>query len=249
MLKEGRPVVGIFMVSGSRAALEVLAVSGFDFVLFDTQHFMLNNETIEQLITAAEAAGVTPFIRVQENHNLNLIDRSLSAGARGVMIPFCDTKEIAQEAVNAAKYAPIGKRGACNPRAVTYGAKGIDDMVSFYKEENENLMVIAQIETARAVDNLPEILTVQGIDCFFIGPHDLSHSLGLTGKYDDPTVQAYINKAFELVKNAKRPISILSGNAEQSNAYFQKGYDMVSMSCDMRFLARAVMEEMTKIKR
>jgi 2-keto-3-deoxy-L-rhamnonate aldolase RhmA len=247
MLKKGKPVVGTFMVSASRAVLEVLAVCGFDYVLIDTEHFMLNPETLEQLITAAESAGVTPFVRVQEN--VNLIDRALSAGARGIMLPMCNTKEIAQAAVDVAKYAPLGKRGVCNPRAVSYGAKGLEDMLAYYREENDNVLLIAQIETAQAVDNFPEMLKVKGIDSYFIGPMDLSHSLGKTGKFDDPVVQKYIDRAFQLGKAANIPMSILSFNAEQSNEFFKKGYSMVSMACDMMFLAGGASGEMAKIKR
>jgi len=247
MLKKGKPVVGTFMVSASRAVLEVLAVCGFDFVLIDTEHFMVNPETIEQLITAAESAGVTPFVRVQEN--VNLIDRALSAGARGIMVPMCNTKEIAQAAVDVAKYAPLGKRGVCNPRAVSYGAKGLEDMQAYYREENDNVLLIAQIETAQAVDNLPEILKVKGIDSYFIGPVDLSHSLGKTAQFDAPLVQKYIDKAFQLGKGAKIPMSTISFNAEQSNEFFKKGYSMLTMAWDMMFLAEAARGELAKIKR
>ena len=156
ILKEGKKAVGTFCVSNSRAVIETLAASGLDYVLIDTEHFMTNPETIEQMITAAEAAGVTPFVRVQEN--IDLIDRCVSAGARGVMVPMINTKEQAQEAVNAIKYAPIGKRGVCNPRAVTYGAKGLEDMLNFYKSENDEVMCILQMETEEAYKNLSEII-------------------------------------------------------------------------------------------
>ena len=247
MLKEGKPIVGTFMVSGSRAVLEVLSAAGFDFVLIDAEHFMINPETIEQLITAAEAEGLTPFVRVQEN--VNLIDRAISAGARGIMVPMCNTKEMAQAAVDVAKYAPLGKRGVCNPRTVTYGAKGLEDMLTFVKEENDNIMILAQIETAQAVDNLPEILAVEGIDCCFIGPVDLSHSLGRSLEFDNPEYKSYLEKAFELGKKANMPMGILSFDAEQSNEFFKKDYALVSMACDMMYLAQAAMGEMEKIQR
>ena len=247
MLKAGEPVVGTFMVSGSRAVLEVLATSGFDFVLIDTEHFLLNNETLEQLITAAEAAGVTPFVRIQEN--TNLIDRAISGGARGIMIPMCNTKEIAQAAVDVAKYAPIGKRGACNPRAVTFGVQGVENMVDFYKTENENILLIAQIESEEAVKNLPEILTVEGIDTFFIGPIDLSNSMGIPGGFDNDKLLKKIDKASKLVKEKNVPLGILSFNAAQSNEYFEQGYSWVSMGCDMMHMAATAMTELSQINR
>ena len=247
MISEGKPVVGTFMVSASRAVVEVLAVAGFDFVVIDAEHFLINPETIEQLITAAEAAGITPFVRVQEN--VNLIDRALSAGARGLVVPMVNTKEIAQAAIDAAKYAPIGKRGVCNPRAVTYGAKGFEDMKAYYKEENDNIMIIAQIETVEAVENFPEILTVKGIDSCFIGPVDLSHSLGITLELDSPLLKEYVDKAFELGKKAGMPMSILSISAQETNEYIKRGLLLIVMLGDTMFLAQAAMGELAKIKR
>lgn len=247
MLKMGKPVVGTFMVSRSVAVLEVLAVAGFDFVIIDAEHFMKNPETIEHLIIASEAAGITPFVRVQEN--VHLIDRALSTGARGVMAPMVNTKEIAQAAVDTAKYAPIGKRGVCNPRAVSYGAKGLEDMVAYFKEENNNIMILAQIETAEAVKNFPEILKVKGIDTCFIGPVDLSHSLGITGEFDNPLQKEYIEKALELGKKANMPMSIMSFNAQETNEYISKGFSLFAMGCDMMYLAQSATEEMAKVNR
>ena len=144
------------------------------------------------------------------------------------MVPMCNTKEMAQAAVDVAKYAPLGKRGVCNPRTVTYGAKGLEDMLTFVKEENDNIMILAQIETAQAVDNLPEILTVKGIDCCFIGPVDLSHSLGRSLEFDNPEYKSYLEKAFELGKKANMPMGILSFDAEQSNEFFKKAHNYPS---------------------
>ncbi|MCD6574467.1 4-hydroxy-2-oxovalerate aldolase [Candidatus Aerophobetes bacterium] len=247
MLKAGKPVVGTFMVSRSVAALEVLAVAGFDFVIIDAEHFMKNPETIEHLIIASEAAGITPFVRVQEN--VYLIDRVLSAGARGVMVPMVNTREMAQAVVDVARYSPIGKRGVCNPRAVSYGVKGLEDMKAYYREENEDIMILAQIETAEGVKNFPEIVKVKGIDTFFIGPMDLSHSLGITGEFDNPLLKEHIDKVFELGKKANIPIGIMAFNAEETNEYIKKGFDLIAMGCDMMFLAQSAMEEMAKIKR
>ena len=145
IIKAGKSAVGTFLLSRSIANLEILAMAGFDFVVIDTEHFMKNPETIEHLIITAEATGIVPFVRIQEN--VNLIERALSAGARGIVVPMCNTMEVAQAAVDNGKYAPAGKRGVCNTRAVTYGATGFEDMVSFFRTENDNIMIIAQIET------------------------------------------------------------------------------------------------------
>ena len=247
MLKEGKKVVGTFMVSDSRAVLEILANAGFDFVMIDSEHFMKNPETFEQLIITAESAGITPFVRIQENPYL--IDRILSAGARGVMVPMVNTKEEAQTAVEVAKYAPIGKRGACNPRAATYGANGLQGLVDFYKTENDNIMLILQIETAQAVDNLQEILSVKGIDSIFIGRMDLSHSMGITGQFDHPKLIEKVNQIFKAGKEAGIPVSMVTFDAEDTNKYFEEGYEICAMSGDAFLLSQAANEMMEKVKK
>ena len=247
MMKEGKKVVGTFCVSNSRAVIETLAASGMDYVLIDTEHFMTNPETIEQMITAAEAAGVTPFVRVQEN--INLIDRCVSAGARGVMVPMVNSKKQAQEAVNVIKYAPVGKRGVCNPRAVTYGARGFDNMLNFYKTENDNVMCILQMETFESFQNLPEILEVEGIDSIFVGRFDLTHSMGITGQFDDPKVVEIVEKTLKMGKEKGLSMGIITLDGEDTSKFFKMGYDWVGMAGDMILLAMATQAEMAKIKR
>ena len=150
-------------------------MAGFDFVVIDAEHSMKNPETIEHLIITAEAAGITPFVRIQEN--INLIERTFSVGARGIMVPMCNTKEYAQAVVDAGKYAPIGKRGVCNTRVASYGMKGLADMSRHFKTENDNILIMAQIETKEAVANIQEIMAVNGIDMVFLGIGYFIHSL------------------------------------------------------------------------
>jgi len=247
IMGKGGKVVGTFCVSNSRAVIETLAASGMDYTLIDTEHFMTNPETIEQMITAAEAAGVTPFVRVQEN--VHLIDRCVSAGARGVMVPMVNTKEQAQEAIDTIKYAPIGRRGVCNPRAVTYGAKGLDNMLNFYKTENDNVMCILQMETEESYKNLPKILEVKGIDSIFVGRFDLTHSMGITGQFDDPRVVEMVEKTLKMGKEKGLYMGIITLDGEDTNKFFQMGYDWVCMAGDMMLLAMAAQSEMAKIKR
>lgn len=247
IMKNGGKVVGTFCVSNSRAVIETLAASGMDYTLIDTEHFMTNPETVEQLITAAEAAGVTPFVRVQEN--VNFIDRCVSAGARGIMVPMVNTKEQAQEAVNVMKYTPIGKRGVCNPRAVTYGALGLENMLEFYKTENDNVMCILQMETEESYNNLPEILEVKGIDSIFVGRFDLTHSMGITGQFDDPKVVEIVENTLKMGKEKGLFMGIITFDGEDTNKFFKMGYDYVGMAGDMMLLAAATHSEMAKIKR
>ena len=247
MLKSGKPVVGTFLVSRSIANLEILALQGFDFVMIDTEHFMKNPETIEHLIIAAEAAGITPFVRVQDD--LRLIDLALSAGARGILVPMCNTREIAQTAVDLAKYAPVGKRGVCNPRAVTYGAGGLQDMFSFFQTENENILILAQVETAQAVQNLDEIISVQGIDVVTIGQVDLSQTMGILCKLDHPRLEETIQRIFKETKTRGIPVGIFAFDGNEATERIRQGFNFVSLANDALFLSQGAAEEMRKVRR
>jgi len=230
-LVEGNPPIGTFLVSGSRAVLEVLADAGFDFVIIDTEHFMLNRETIEQLVTAAEAAHITPFVRVPED--LSLIAESLDCGALGVIIPRVDTVEQAKKAVQDARFPPLGNRGVCNPRIVHFGAGGLKAMVQRFKEVDSEIFITAQIESKEAVDNLSEILAVRGLDSCFIGPFDLSQSLGVPGDIEDERVQTYIRKALDLGHKAGKKMGMMAFDPEESQRYIQTGFDYIVYRGDM----------------
>jgi 4-hydroxy-2-oxoheptanedioate aldolase len=247
MLKAGKKVVGTFLASNSISNLEVLAMAGFDFVVIDAEHSMKNPETIEHLIITSEAAGITPFVRIQEN--IDLIERTLSVGARGIMVPMCSSKEYAQLVVDTAKYAPIGKRGVCNTRAANYGMKGLEDMSLQFKSENDNILIIAQIETKEAVDNLQEIMSVKGIDMIFVGPLDLSNSLGISCQFDHPELEKQIQGILRQAKKVNIPIGNLAFDGEEANRCFRQGFDFISMSCDTLFLADGAVRQLIKVKR
>lgn len=247
MLGAGKKVVGTFLASHSSSNLEVLAMAGFDFVVIDAEHSMKNPETIEHLIVAAEAAGITPFVRIQED--ISLIERTLSVGARGLMVPMCNTKAYAQSVVDAAKYAPIGKRGVCNTRVVDYGITGLSKMASLFAAENDELLIMVQLETAEAVVNIEGILSVKGVDACFIGTLDLSHSLGVSCQLDHPLVDECVQVVFKAAKKAHMPIGILSFDATGTNRSFEQGYDLVTMSCDTLFLAQTALRQIGEVRR
>jgi len=121
--------------------------------------------------------------------------------------------------------------------------------VDFYKTENDNIMLILQIETAQAVDNLHEILSVKGIDSIFIGRMDLSHSMGITGQFDHPKLIEKINEIFKAGKKAGIPVSMVTFDAEDTNKYFEEGYEICTMSGDAFLLSQAANEMMEKVKR
>lgn len=247
LIDRNERTVGAFLCSRSQAALEVLAGVGFDFVVIDAEHFMLNPETIEQLITAAETAGIVPFVRVQEN--VDLVQRTLDCGAKGIIAPMINRREEAQKIVNTAKFPPIGERGVGNPRSTNYGVNGAEYMDKCYERQNENQAVIIQIETKEALENLHDIIGVEGLDSLFIGPWDLSHSLDQSGP-DESTrmVEDKVNEVLEKCKKNEVPVGIFSWGSEEANKRIDQGFDYVICGADVIFLANSAKEELAKIK-
>jgi 2-keto-3-deoxy-L-rhamnonate aldolase RhmA len=242
LLSEGKPAVGTFLVSRCQSNLEVIASAGYDFAVVDAEHFMVNPETIEHLVTAGEAAGFPTLVRVQEN--IHLIQRVLDCGAAGIVAPMVDTAQQAREVVDTAKYAPIGRRGVCNPRSVLYAAKGAEYMVQCYAEQNDQQLVIVQAETVASLENLPEIVKVKGIDCLFVGPWDLANSLGIRGETDNPRLEEKIAEALGICKQEGIPAGILAWNGEDAARRIQQGFQFIICSGDMLMLASAAQGEL-----
>ena len=177
-------VLGIFMKTGDPAFVEAAGYAGLDFAVLDMEHGPVGPETMQNNIRAAEVAGMVPVVRV-ESVSETAIGKALDIGAAGVQVPQVATAEAARRAVGYAKFHPLGERGVCRfVRAARYSAiPGAE----YFPRANQGL-VILQLEGVEAVRNLDDILEVDGVDVLFIGPYDLSQSLGLTGQTTHPEV-------------------------------------------------------------
>jgi len=246
-IEQNDPTVGTFLFSRSPAALEVLAEVGFDFVVIGAEHFMINPETIEQLITTAEAANIVPFVRVQEN--VDLIQRVLDCGAQGIVSPMINTVEQAEEVVKAAKFPPIGDRGVGNPRSTYYGIRGGDYMNRCYERQNESQVVILQIETEEAVENLEDIAKVNGVDSLFVGPWDLSHSLEQPGSDNGSgLLEKNVSEIVAKCKGIGLSAGIFAWDSKEANKRVKQGFDYTICSGDVIFLANRAREELARIE-
>ncbi len=174
-----QPAFGLSIMFPSPQMVEMAAGLGFDWVLIDCEHGSISLESVEHLIMAAQAAGLTPIVR-PPSKAAREIQQVLDLGAMGVQVPHVITADDAREAVAAVKYHPLGARTmAAGIRAQGYGlGTGSDDYIG---EANRETLVCVQIEDAEALENVAEILQVEGIDVFFIGPSDLSQSMGHPG--------------------------------------------------------------------
>ena len=181
--------IGSWITIGNSSIAEIMADAGFDWLCIDMEHTVIDFEQAQNLILAIQSKGLKAFVRVGEN-NSRIIKRVLDAGADGIIVPMVNSKEEALKAVNSVKYPPQGKRGVGLSRAQGYGF----DFEKYRDHISKKIIVIAQIEHIDAINNLEQIIETQGIDGTFIGPYDLSGSLGKPGEYDDPQVKKAINK-------------------------------------------------------
>lgn len=219
-IKAGEPVFGISIMFPSPHLVEIIGLLGFDWVLIDCEHGSMGPEAVEALALAAERHGMAPIVRPEVNRP-DLIARYLDRGCMGVQVPHVMTKADAEAAVRAVKFAPEGMRGlARGTRAGDYGFLG--DGPDMVRALNEETLVCVQIEDREALDNLDEILTADGVDVFFVGPSDLSQSLGHPGNRSHPEVRAAIADAFARIHAAGKA-SGTPGDAAAAAEHVKQG--------------------------
>ena len=179
-------VIGTFSKTADPAFIECLGFSGMDFVILDLEHGPNCVQTVQNLIRAAQVSGVFPIVRVKED-NFSVMGEVLDIGAGGIQVPQITCVEDALKVKNLTKFAPDGMRGVCRfVRAADYSCK---NRFEYFQEANKTV-TISQIEGKDGIDNLQEILDAECADVLFIGPYDLSQSLGVPGEIDNPLVES-----------------------------------------------------------
>lgn len=180
-VKRREPTVGSWVSISHPAMAEIPAQLGFDFVVIDTEHTPAGLETVENMLRAVEATDsqTVPLVRVAWNDPVR-IKRVLDMGVAGVMVPMVETAQEAQNAVDAIRYPPEGNRGIAAARASRYGLN-LSDSVT---DAGKDLLTVVQIESERGLSNVEAIAAVDGVDVVFVGPADLSASLGVFGEWD-----------------------------------------------------------------
>jgi 4-hydroxy-2-oxoheptanedioate aldolase len=229
-LKAGQTVFGCFMRHGDPGLAESLGYMGWDYLLFDGEHSPLSVRECEQLARISELTGTTGIVRVPSNMPW-LIGQVLDTGMQGVQIPMINSGADAQTAARAAKYQPMGTRGLATTRAANYGLILPFSIADHITRANAETMVVAQVETRASIEGLPAILQVPEIDVVFIGPNDLSLSLGFPGDLQHPKVQQAFDTIISAVTQTDKALGILVPTVEAALQWQAKGarYIMVVM--------------------
>ena len=238
-------LLGSWITLNNTSVAEIMADAGFDWLCVDLEHTSIDYNDAQQLILSIQSKGLKAFVRVGEN-NPRIIKRVLDAGADGIIVPMVNSKNDALKAVNSVKYPPKGKRGVGLSRAQGYGF----NFDKYRDQISKKIILIAQIEHIDAVNNLKEIIETDGIDGTFIGPYDLSGSLGKPGEYNDPNVKKAIKKYESIALNYDKLVGYHSVPVDYKLVLEKKskGYNFIAFSFDAYFLGESIRNQLQQIK-
>lgn len=240
-IKSGKTQIGTIVSLSPPAVTECLSNLGYDWLWIDLEHSPLSLEQVQAMLTAKtpECAGL---VRVPVNSD-EWIKRVLDIGADGIIVPHVSSKEDALRAVNSAKYPPAGERSFGAGRAHTYGLDA-----THHENANELTCVVVQIEDRAAVENINEIISVDGIDGIIIGPYDLSGSFGKLGQVADAEVQAAIKTVLTACQNRKVAAGIFALLPEQAKTYIDAGFTLVAAGVDLHTMWTAAKQKLQQLK-
>ncbi|MGK7875249.1 MAG: HpcH/HpaI aldolase/citrate lyase family protein [Xenococcaceae cyanobacterium] len=234
-LKQDEVVIGPFINCPYPAFIEICGHAGFDFAVIDLEHSPLHVLAAEDLCRAADCAGLAPVIRVRKNDGPQ-IQRALDIGSAGVQVPQIETKEDAEAVVNSAKYSPLGSRGlSFYTRAGVYSAAG----TQITDQMNEESLVVIHVEGKGGVENIKDIVSVPHIDVIFLGPYDLSQSLGIPGQVSDRRVMDLMQSAVQTIRNAGKAAGTFADNPEVAKRWIDAGVQYVGLGVDVGIFLRA----------
>ena len=232
-LQAGQPVLAVTMTVNSIDVAAHAARMGFDFLWIEMEHSPISLETLRNMVLATRGLPAVPFARVPVNE-IWTAKRVLDAGVFGVMFPFTSTPELARQAAAACRYPPAGRRGSGAGLAMF----GWPEVESYHDCADENVVVIAIIEEARAVENIDEIAATPGIDVLFIGTSDLSFSLGLRGRQKEPKLQEAIARVVAAGRKHGKFLGRPAGTAAQIAEYREQGFQLFQTATDIGLMAQ-----------
>jgi 2-dehydro-3-deoxyglucarate aldolase/4-hydroxy-2-oxoheptanedioate aldolase len=221
------------------------AEAGAEFVIYDMEHTGWSIETIRMLMATTRAADTVPMVRVPATE-YHLLSRPLDVGAMGLMVPMVESAEQARLIVDSAKYPPQGRRGAAFGVAHDDYAGG--DIVEKMRSANDEVVLIAQIETAAGVENVGAIAAVPGIDVLWIGHFDLSNSLGVPGQFAHPTYTAAVDRVLAACREHGKVPGIMGGDLTMARECLAQGFRMVAYGGDLWLYQAALREGLAALR-
>ena len=241
-LHAGKQLVGTFIQTPHPVAAEFAGKLGFDFLLIDMEHSAMHIETVQSMLQGLASAPAYGIVRIPSIRPENIAS-CLDAGADAIVVPQVRTVKDVVEVQNAALYPPEGMRGIGPGRATDFGLR-----IQEKKEApNKDIVVVIQIETKEALNNLDEILAVTFYDMVFVGPGDLSMNLGVFGEFSHPLLTGEIERILRRAKECKKKTGIFAPNVELALKWLEFGVDLVTMSSDLGLFAQSAKQALLKL--
>lgn len=240
-LLTGKTLVGSLITLPCPEIAEIMVSAGFEWLFIDLEHSALNLQSVQRILQAVSSKAFC-VIRCPSNEEV-WIKRCLDTGADGIMIPQIRSMGDAERAVRYSKYPPIGDRSVGISRAQGYGM----NFQEYVNKANESIALIVQIEHIEAVKNIDAILKIEGIDCVFVGPYDLSGSMGKIGKVTDSEVLEAISKIRDACIRGVIPLGIFGVTADSVQPYIEQGFKLIAVGIDVMLLgssARNIIEDL-----
>jgi 4-hydroxy-2-oxoheptanedioate aldolase len=234
-LREGRPKIGLFVNSHSPTVAEQLAHSGYDWLLVDTQHGPMGNETLSAMLNGIESGGGISMVRVGAYTDRPGIQQALDMGSNGILCPYVNTAEEARQYVSCCRYPTAGTRSVYFPQR-SMNKRGL---LGYAGDWNDNVICAMQVETADCIKNIDEIAAVPGLDLLFLGQNDLCMSMGLYEKYKFPDMYTSpeLNDATQKLVNAARKNNLILGiflfGTARVGEFLEKGFPFQSLGNDL----------------
>ncbi len=232
-LAAGEVAIGCFYRYRDPDLAEMISLQGFDFLVIDAEHGTIVPSDCQAIVRSAELHHVAPFVRVPNDERSTLL-QYMDTGVLGAQVPMIETAESASEVVKSIKYQPVGQRGHAGSRAADYGQKM--SLAHYIRYANEETLIAIQIETRQGLEALPQILKMDAVDVLFLGPTDMSNSLGHPGDLDHPDVVAVFDHVTTLTLNAGKTLGVMVGSADAAQQWIDRGarYIVITLEAMLR---------------
>jgi 2-dehydro-3-deoxyglucarate aldolase/4-hydroxy-2-oxoheptanedioate aldolase len=241
--KGAPPQYGTWLMAGAPSTAEALGHGGFDFLVVDMEHVPIEMSDLAAILRAIGCTPAHPVVRLAWNDRV-LVKRALDAGAQTLMLPFIESADEASAAVSFTRYPPAGVRGV----AAVHRASRFGQMPGYFSAADRAVCTIVQLETPQAIGRLPEIAAVDGVDALFVGPGDLSASMGHIGNVAHPEVQALIARAARDCAAAGKPVGIVGLNPDMVGKFIGYGYSFAAVASDIVMMTSRAREWLSALR-
>lgn len=247
-LKDGKVVLGTWITINHPDVVDALSDLGFDWLCFDLEHAPIEPSDLEYLLMPLKRGSPTPVARLSWNDQV-IVKRVLDIGVKGLIVPMISTREDAEKMIRYARYPPRGIRGVGPRRCIRYGE--IDFLKYYESFEDDELVLVAQIETPQALENLEEIASTSGLDALFIGPLDLTVNLGIPIQYDNPKFEEAKRKVLKICEKYDVAPGIHAFDLEMVKQVINDGFRFVAIMSDMKVMKsgfKKILKELGRIE-